>query len=296
MTSFYFCETCDTIIAGDYGARAHRDARHSLTSLTSIDDLRKYGISRDPDNATSSTNKAGLINIGGVRKSVAYIGKSGKEVKVRREGSYVAVTYRHVDSNSGVSASLSEQDYYKLLFANGIPSADVLHTFNSKQNGSAAFQKRILSNSNPVVLVTTHSDNPSALQFALSSEYGINGYELANPYAFLGRNNHSLYTHNVTEEQAKYFRLLHNQESVIYYDILAPRALDSAEPAYLTRVLMTIMHNDYAVEKLKAQRTRKLMLYEMSKAELSEIYTTYTSTSFDWASRIVQDARDILCS
>lgn len=292
MALFYFCNTCNEVIAGAGAIVKHQTKNHSLKDLVSNEDLRKYGIMRDPSAPTSSTNTADEITIAGVIKRVAYIGKSGKEITTRREGSHIAIRYEHLDDITGVSTKLTEQEYYKLLFAGGIPSTDVLHTFNNKQRGADDIASAILNTKTRIACVTTDPQDESNLLFSQYYWYGVHGDELAHPYRQFTGNGFARFRSNVDRDKVEFFNFLDGREVVIYYDLLTPRD-DGSKPPYLTRVLITVLHEACCEEALNGKNTKQLILYELNASESSAVYS---STSLDWASAIVQDARSILCS
>ena len=295
MTDFYICNTCNLVMAGRFAVSRHRANKHSVASLSSLEELRRYGLARDPKVQTSSTNNAEPMNIAGIRKYLVYIGKSGKQVQTRREGSRVAVKYEYVDEWSGVTTELSEQEYFKVLFSNGIPSIDILHTFNSNQKGSNYFESMILNTRTNIALVTVDPDDADNLIFTQDYSYGSRGNELRRPYSqfYVGsRGSYTNYKYNADESKQKRLYELSGSEEINYYDLLAPRAVNGGAP-YLTRVLITVHHSEDAIKNHSLDETKQFVLYEIGEDEAEALYSR---SSYDWASNIVQDARSILCS
>jgi len=296
MTSFYICKTCNLVIAGSGAVSKHRANKHSVASLDSLGELRMYGIARDPEAQTSSINTAEKMSIAGLRKRIVFIGKSGKQVRTRREGSRVDVKYEYVDEYSGVAMELTEQDYFKVLFSDGIPSVDLLHTFNNKQYGSDHFESMLLTTKTKFALVTLDPDDANNLIFAQDYSYGSRGNELSEPYAqfYASSYSYNKYKCNIdTDKQRRLYELyLCNSEEVIYYDLLAPRATNGGAP-YLTRVLITVHHSEEAIKKYSLDETKQFVLYEIDEDESNILHSR---SSYDWATNIVQDARSILCS
>lgn len=292
MTQFYFCSTCETVIAGF--ASKHRDEGHTVRDISDMENRITLGIARDPNATTSSTNEASKMSINGVRKSAIFIGKSGKEVKSRRELSRVAVKYDHIDVESGTATDISEQDFYRLLLANGLPDPSLFHTCSKSQSGAGYFLRRLItsaSNNNRFAHVTADIDDKSKMMFTQDNGYGGDISDLARPYASFFSHSYNPYRTNATEEQRKHMYVLDGHEKEIYYDLLAPREDKDGVP-YLTRILITVVHGNDIISEYKLDDTRQFILYELSR---DEIIALDSRTSFDWASSIVQDARSILC-
>lgn len=292
MTDFYICKTCNLVMAGGFAVGRHRANKHSVVCLNSLEELRTYGLARDPKVQTSSTNNAEPMNIAGIRKYIVFIGKSGKQVQTRREGSRVVVKYEYVDESSGVATELSEQEYFKVLFSNGIPSIDILHTFNSNQKGSNYFESMILNTRTNFALVTVDPDDTNSLIFTQDYSSGSRGNELRRPYAQFLTGSYNVYKCNADRDKQKRLYELSGSEEVIYYDLLAPRATDGGVP-YLTRVLITVHHSEDAIKSYSLDETKQFVLYELNEDEANILYSR---SSYDWATNIVQDARSILCS
>ena len=292
MTDFYICNTCNLVMAGGFAVSRHRANKHSVASLSSLEELRRYGLARDPKVQTSSTNNVEPMNIAGIRKHLVYIGKSGKQVQTRREGSRVAVKYEYVDECSGVATELSEQEYFKVLFSDGIPSVDILHTFNNRQNGAFHLESVILNTRTKFALVTVDPDDADNLIFTQDYSYGSRGNELRRPYSQFYVGSYNMYKYNADESKQKRLYELSGSEKVIYYDLLAPRAANGGAP-YLTRVLITVHHSEEAIKSHSLDETKQFVLYELNEDEANILYSR---SSYDWATNIVQDARSILCS
>jgi len=284
MTTFYFCKQCDTVIAETPIVQKHRSAGHHVDVIEQVEELRKFGIMRDPNNNTSSTNGAQDLSINCVRKLCVYIGKSGKEISTRRDGSYVQIQYEHLDDITGVATKITEQEYYKLLFSNGIPDVNVMHTCNNMQDGVRGFLKNIHASRFRTAMVTTDPSDDSRLIFMQECNYPVDYDELMNPYGvFITYVSNDFRTNVDRDTRLLLSRCAHEQE-IIYYDVLEPRS------EYLTRVLITAHNNERAAEL--DGKIRRFIMYELSDAEAEALDSR---TSFDWATNIVQDARSILC-
>ena len=290
MTTFYFCKTCNTPIAGSY--TKHTNNGHSVVELKTADDLRLNGIVRDPNVPTSSINKAEPLNINGVRKYLTFIGKSGREIQTRRDGSSIVVRYEYVDDSSGAAMSVSEQEYYKLLFSEALPSPSVLHTLNNRQFGSRSLLQTLLITRQRFAIVTNDPDDADNLLFVQDSDYGIDGRELVAPYDnFRTSVRYRPLKTNASESQRARLFKMSGYEDIIYYDVLAPREREDGIRC-LTRVLITaVIKKEHAINGY--EESRQFVLYELSRKELSELNS---GTSLGWATSIVQDARSILCS
>lgn len=290
MTTFYFCKTCNTPVVGS--CVKHETNGHSVVELKTADDLRANGIIRDPNVPTSSINKAEPLNINGVRKYLTFIGKSGKEIQTRRDGSYIAVKYEYADDSSGKATPISEQEYYKLLFSEALPSPSVLHTLNNRQDGSRSLLQTLLVTRQRFAIVTNDPDNADNLLFVQDSDYGIDGRELVAPYDnFRTSVRYRANKTNASESQRIHLYKMSGLEDIIYYDVLAPRAREDGIKC-LTRVLITAaIKKEHAIKGL--EESRQFVLYELSLKEVSELNL---GTSLGWATGIVQDARSILCS
>lgn len=296
MTSFYFCNTCKTLIAGRGATVNHSANGHSLTPVNDVGDRERFGVIRTENNSTSSANGPTPMSINNVAKRIAYIGKSGREVVSRREGSYISVKYIHIDEFSGARVDLTEQDYYKLLFSGGIPPAEYLHTFNSSQYNARRFINRMLiSRNDSYAIVANGANKRGRLLFYPSSGayYGYTeGDELSNPEGFFYKRKPYASTTNANEAEREYISNAMNHREIIYYDLLAPRA-DLRGEKYLTRVMLTVHYTEDAVSREIAPESRQFILYELDE---SEILKLKEGTSFDWPARIVQDAREVMCS
>lgn len=292
MTDFYICNTCNLVMAGGFAVSRHRANKHSVASLSSLEELRRYGLARDPEVRTSSANNAEPMNIAGIRKYIVYIGKSGKQVQTRREGSRVAVRYEYVDEYSGAATELAEREYFKALFSGGVPSIDILHTFNNRQNGAFHLESAILYTRTKFALVTVDPDDADNLIFTQDYNYGARGNELSKPYSQFYTGSYNIYKCNAGESKQRRLCELNGSEEINYYDLLAPRAVNGGAP-YLTRVLITVHHSEDAIKNHSLDETKQFVLYEISEDEAEALHSR---SSYDWASNIVQDARSILCS
>lgn len=290
MSHFYFCKKCNLLIAGEYAKKLHRDNGHTVTDVS---DGIPFGVTRDPSACTSSTNSPVKISVENIYKVPIYIGKSGHEIATRREGSYVSVKYVHIAPVSGVQTPVSEQEYYKLLFENGIPPEEKLHTFSSKARNCSNFARFILRSKQKHAITTKDPSDDSAILFAQKYLYDADSAAL-----WSGEEHFSMYLRqenqtNASGEQRKYFSALRYSAKILYYDLLSPRE-DSHGIKRLTRVLMTCEYRDDLVDNKVAPKSRRFVLYELDENE--EAQQLEYSTSPDWAARIVQDARSILCS
>lgn len=291
MSHFYFCKKCNLLIAGEYAKKLHHENGHIVAYVS---DGIPFGIARDPNANASSTNSPVKMSAENIYKVPIYIGKSGREIATRREGSYVSVKYVHITPVSGVQTPVSEQEYYKLLFENGIPPEEKLHTFSSKARNCSNFARFILRSKQKHAITTKDPSDDSAILFAQKYLYDTTD----NAALWSGDEHFSMYLRqknqtNASDEQRKYFSGLRNGAKTLYYDLLSPRE-DSHGVKRLTRVLMTCEYRDDLVDNKVAPKSRRFVLYELDENE--EAQQLEYSTSPDWAARIVQDARSMLCS
>lgn len=279
---------------GSDAKRRHVSSGHKVSVVNELREMQNLGIVRKADDSSSSTNKQQPLNIAGVRKKVVYIGKSGKEIATRREGSRVAVKYEYAPMRAGMAAEISEQDYYKMLFANGMPSPEVLHTFSSHQSGATHFARALLKTKSEFAIVTKSSDDGRLIFARVQDRFHRceNGKELSDPErCFLG-STWSRWNSNGSGEERAHIADARYLRETMYYDVLAPRA-DWSGAENLTRVLISTYYSDEAVREGKTPESRRFILYELDSRELASLKS---GTSFDWATRIVQDAEEIMCS
>lgn len=294
MPSYYYCKDCGLVIAGDEALKL-RHAGHKHMALNSQEHLVEFGLAREAEPANiSSVFGADEDILTKIYKMPARVGVSGKYITTIRKGSYVTVRY-FMDTMSHQDAELSEQEYFKLLFKDGTPPLEMLHTLSVAQDGSYNFVSTLMEKYNGpgLIFVTLHPDragHPDELLLCLDGWARAN--DVFRPFASMAGKLASKAC-NVPNDVRNYFRMIDREADETYIDLLHPRL------GHHLRLLVTV---EYSAEKVKACKmqgggTQQVLVYEMTEAEIEHLLYNSTVTCVeDWATHILEDARAILCS
>lgn len=294
MPPYYYCKDCGLVIAGNEALKL-RHAGHKHMTLNSREQLVEFGLAREAEPANiSSVFGVDEDILTKIYKMPARVGVSGKYITTIRKGSYVTVRY-FMDTMSHQDAELSEQEYFKLLFKDGTPPLEMLHTLSAAQDGSYSFVSTLIEKYNGpgLIFVTLHPDragHPDELLLRLDSWTRVN--DVFRPFASMaGR--HAGKACNVPDDAMNYFRMIDGKADETYIDLLHPRL------GHHLRLLVTVEYSAENVKVFKMQGggTQQVLVYEMTEAENEHLFYNSTVTCVeDWATHILEDARAILCS
>lgn len=294
MQPYYYCKDCGLVIAG-HEALKLRHAGHKSMTLNSREQLVEFGLAREAEPANiSSIFGADEDILTKIYKMPARVGVSGKYITTVRKGSYMTVRY-FMDTLSHQDAELSEQEYFKLLFKDGTPPLEMLHTLSAAHEGAYSFVGTLIERYNGpgLVFVTLHPDrvgHPDELLLHLDNWTGIGA--VLRPFASMlgGQVNKAC---NVPVDAREYFRVIDGEADETYIDLLHPRL------GHYLRLLVTV---ECSAEKVKVRKmqgggTQQVLVYEMTEAENERlVYDSTVTCVEDWATHILEDARAVLCS
>lgn len=295
MPSYHYCKDCGLVIAGNEALKS-RHAGHKGMTLNSREQLVEFGLAREAEPANiSSVFGADEDILAKIYKMPARVGVSGKYITTIRKGSYMTVRY-FMDTMSHQDAELSEQEYFKLLFKDGTPPLEMLHTLSAAQDGSYSFVRTLIERYNGpgLVFVTLHPDragHPDELLLCVDSWTGAG--DVLRPFASIAGGRGVYKACNVPVDVRNYFRTIDGEADETYIDLLHPRL------GHHLRLLVTV---EYSAEKVKVFKmqgggTQQVLVYEMTEAENERlVYDSTVTCVEDWATHILEDARAILCS
>lgn len=294
MPSYHYCKDCGLIIAGNEALKL-RHAGHKHMALNSREQLVEFGLTREAEPANiSSVFGVDEDILTKIYKMPARVGVSGKYITTIRKGSYMAVRY-FMDTMSHQDAELSEQEYFKLLFKDGTPPLEMLHTLSDAQEGMYNFLSTLIERYNGpgLVFVTLHPDRvgqPGELLLCLDS--WTRAGDVVRPFASMA--SERVYKAcNVPVDVRNYFRMIDGEADKTYIDLLHPRL------GHHLRLLVTVEYSAENVKVFKMQGggTQQALVYEITEAENERLFYDSTVTCVeDWATHILEDARAILCS
>ncbi len=128
------CKDCGELVLEGINQCGAGDTfcKHKNRETASIADLSKSGLLCSDTGEVFDILKTAKLNF--LKRSIAIVGKSGKLLNSRREGSYIEERYEY--SAPGAShISLSKEQYFTIAFKNGVPDERYYHTVVSGGGG-----------------------------------------------------------------------------------------------------------------------------------------------------------------
>lgn len=284
MTIYSYCNDCALVIAGPAGRAHHTSLGHDCKNMYS-DELVKHNLAKSAAVLANQPTVIGEDAISFIYKEIGFMGKSGKIVKSRREGSYVFVRYFYAPSHNA-RLELTEQEYFALLFKNGVPPAELMHTFSSKHNyGDFVRDIYDKQDTQTNIFVTQHPDNGDSLLIH-ASPYSIADIVISRPFYYMTKSIHESYSNCGDSYIVKYLQDTDSSARTIdcdkYFDLLRPRL------GHHTRLLITFDDKP---------KNKTVLIYQPTEEEERKMQMIRTSASVeDWSADIAEDARAILCS
>ena len=115
---YFKCDVCDTIVT-EFGTKNHS---HKKFTQIAGEELAEKIFTRELEKEKKSELEL-LI------KEPVFIGKSGKVVTIRREGSRIELQYSKHDPVSRSTINVSKEDFYRIIFSQGMVDQKYLHSF-----------------------------------------------------------------------------------------------------------------------------------------------------------------------
>jgi hypothetical protein len=247
---YFKCDTCDAIVT-EFGCKNHKHKRFTQVSGR---ELAEKIFTRSLEIGGRNEGEREQL----VKKSV-FIGKSGKVITTRRGGSRVDIQYGKYDPISKTTVDISKEDFYRILFSEGIEMVDerYLHSFYFDYSGS---KKGVTSDFLSKFISTQASIGTHILAFlrdgTIHFTNDVGGWHGTD---FIFRPNDMIALRGATpslsaDARAGYSKLVREK---LYGDLLSPRQ------GCLTVMSLDVFYQD---------RTEKYVLFEiLDYSELQQV-------------------------